>query len=281
MNDNLPQTDWAQMLRQFRQRAGLSKSALARAASVSVGYISKLEFSQRPPPEAQRNSLAEVLNLSQQERLMFHVRAELQRADPKCLKYLELAWHKGHVQSPGPVSESQTDQQAQGQYSGRAVPIINKVAAGYPREFTDLDYPTGLADAYVAVPDITDPNAFAFYVFGDSMQQDYPSGTLLIASPNSPAYDGDACFVRFDPSAKVTGCTFKRVYFGRHGIIRLVAINQKYPEQTYPREQINGIWPVVRQYRAIDRRPAGRKKDSKASDHAARVIIGRRSAAAG
>ncbi len=270
------------MLRQFRQRAGLSKSALAKAANISTGYISKLESSQRPPPEAQRNSLAEVLNLSEQERLMFHVRAELQRADPNCLKYLELAGHESDVQSAEPASEYLADHQFEGQYSGRAVPIINKVAAGYPREFTDLDYPTGLADAYVVVPDVTDPNAFAFYVFGDSMQQDYPAGTLLIASPNSPAYDGDACFVRFDPSAKVAGCTFKRVYFNRKGIIRLVAINQKYPEQTYQRDQINGIWPVVRQYREIKRHPTGHsRRDSKASDHAARVIIGRRSAAAG
>ena len=86
MKGNLPQIYWAQMLRQFRQRAGFSKSALAKAANISTGYISKLESSQRPPPEAQRNSLAELLNLSEQERLMFHVRAELQRGTEVALQ---------------------------------------------------------------------------------------------------------------------------------------------------------------------------------------------------
>ena len=33
------------------------------------------------------------------------------------------------------------------------VPIINKVAAGTPHGFTDLDYPAGVADDYLALPD--------------------------------------------------------------------------------------------------------------------------------
>ena len=32
------------------------------------------------------------------------------------------------------------------------IPVINKVAAGYPAEFTDLDYPLNVADEYVDAP---------------------------------------------------------------------------------------------------------------------------------
>jgi len=284
MFSNIPGTSWAQLLKQFRLRAEQSKSALARALGVSAGYISKLESGQRPPPEAQRDAIAEVLDLHQQERLAFHVRAEYERADPKCLKYIQLAIQQSD-QAVGDVhaeADLNTHQLLQVQYCACAVPIINKVAAGYPREFTDLDYPTGVADSYIAVPDIDDPNAFAFYVFGDSMQPDYAAGSLAIASPNSTAYEGDACFVRFDPSAKVYGCTFKRVYFMRGGKIRLVAINQKYPEQAYGRDQINGIWPVIREYRTIEHRHTRRSKEIKASDRAAKQTgTERRSAAAG
>lgn len=35
---------------------------------------------------------------------------------------------------------------------GGAIPIINKIAAGYPSVFTDLDYPPGVADEYLRVP---------------------------------------------------------------------------------------------------------------------------------
>ena len=34
----------------------------------------------------------------------------------------------------------------------KAVPIINRVAAGYPMEFTDLGYPVGVADDYISMP---------------------------------------------------------------------------------------------------------------------------------
>src|SRR4030042_4716159 len=44
---------------------------------------------------------------------------------------------------------------------GRLIPVINRVAAGYPVDFDDLEYPAGFADDYVRCPDIDDPHAFA------------------------------------------------------------------------------------------------------------------------
>jgi len=35
------------------------------------------------------------------------------------------------------------------------------VSAGYPKDFTDLNYPKGVADEYVACPDLNDAEAFA------------------------------------------------------------------------------------------------------------------------
>ena len=60
------------------------------------------------------------------------------------------------------------------------VPLINKVAAGYPREFTDLAYPARVADEYVRCPDLDDPDAFAARVVGDSMQPNYAEGDIVI-----------------------------------------------------------------------------------------------------
>src|SRR5687768_15431775 len=42
-----------------------------------------------------------------------------------------------------------------------AVPVINRVSAGYPKDFTDLAYPKGVADEYVSCPDVNDADAFA------------------------------------------------------------------------------------------------------------------------
>ncbi|MHC4718099.1 MAG: S24 family peptidase, partial [Planctomycetota bacterium] len=63
---------------------------------------------------------------------------------------------------------------------GRAIPIINSVAAGYPYQFTDLDYPPSVADDYVHCPDVNDPHAFAARVVGDSMEPRYSEGDLVV-----------------------------------------------------------------------------------------------------
>ena len=98
----------------------------------------------------------------------------------------------------------------------RAVPIINKVAAGYPREFTDLGYPVGIADDYVSVPaELADPNAFGLRVVGDSMAPKYAEGNVVIFSPAASVASGDDCFVRFAPDSRASAdeSTFKRVFF--------------------------------------------------------------------
>ena len=257
------ETSWGDMLSEYRRAAGLSKSALAKLVGVSIGYISKLESGKRPPPEHQRNLLCEALGLDEHQSLIFHTKAELERADPVTVKYLvqigsDLLHNKNESEFDDSQEISNSNYTCSYDESGlHRIPIINKTAAGYPQEFTDLDYPVGIADSYISVPDVTDPNAFGFYVYGDSMEPDFPDGTLLIASPNTVPFDGDPCFVRFSPVCKVDGCTFKRVYITRDNRVRLVPINRKYEEQVYPREEITGLWPVIRSYIKINRNPDG------------------------
>ncbi len=254
------ETSWADMLAEYRRYAGLSKSALAKMVGVSIGYISKLESGKRPPPEYQRELLCEALGLDDEQSRWFHIKAELERADPVTVKYLlqfneQLAQARDRANDFGDI-DSKSEEEAC-ETGLHRIPIINKTAAGYPQEFTDLDYPVGIADSYISVPDITDPNAFGFYVYGDSMSPDFPDGTLLIASPNTIPFDGDPCFVRFSPICKVEGCTFKRAYFTKDNRIRLVPINRRYEEQVYPREEITGLWPVIRSYGKVNRNPDG------------------------
>ena len=123
---------------------------------------------------------------------------------------------------------------------GRQIPIINGVAAGYPTEFTDLDYPASVADDYIACPDITDPNAFAARVVGDSMAPDYRAGEVVVFSPQLDTPAGSDCFVRLERNNETT---FKRVYFEDNGAaIRLQPINPQYPPQTVKREQVTGLY---------------------------------------
>lgn len=126
------------------------------------------------------------------------------------------------------------------------VPLINKVAAGYPREFTDLGYPARSAAEYVHTPDLTDPDAFACRVVGDSMLPDYREGDVVVFSPARPVKSGMDCFARIEPDHE---STFKRVYIEADGagaeMIRLQPLNPAYASRTLAREQVAGLYAAV------------------------------------
>jgi phage repressor protein C with HTH and peptisase S24 domain len=133
-----------------------------------------------------------------------------------------------------------------------AVPVVNKVSAGYPRDFTDLSYPKGVADQYVSCPDVQDRDAFAARVHGDSMVPKYREGDIVIFSPSAAPKNGDDCFVRFEDGQT----TFKRVFFetdetGR-AVLRLQPRNEKYRAQTIPSEQVTGLYKAVFKYQRVD-----------------------------
>lgn len=133
------------------------------------------------------------------------------------------------------------------------IPLINSVAAGYPREFTDLGYPARVADAYIRAPDVRDPDAFACRVVGDSMMPDYREGDIVIFSPSKTVKDGADCFVRFERDAETT---FKRVYFEDvddrgSGRLRLQPLNAKYPPRVVEREAVAGVYAAVSVMRRV------------------------------
>ena len=136
----------------------------------------------------------------------------------------------------------------------RRVPIINKVSAGYPQEFTDLGYPVGIADDYVTVPaEMSDPNAFAVRVVGDSMEPKYHEGDIVIFSPAAPVKSGDDCFVRFAASG-VSGAgvsTFKRVFFDPEDVIRLQPINEQHAPTIVKASQVAAIFRAAARYEML------------------------------
>lgn len=126
--------------------------------------------------------------------------------------------------------------------AGRAIPVINGVTAGRPRDFTDLDYPPSVADEYVQCPEVTDPHAFAARVVGDSMEPNYLDGDLIMFFPSLVPNSGDDCFVRF---ASDGSTTFKRFSLRPDGKVRLEPLNPAYPVEVYDPEDISGLWPAV------------------------------------
>jgi phage repressor protein C with HTH and peptisase S24 domain/DNA-binding XRE family transcriptional regulator len=126
---------------------------------------------------------------------------------------------------------------------GQRVPVINKVAAGYPTEFTDMGFPVGVADDYVRCPGVEDANAFAIRVCGDSMEPRYREGDIIIISPAAPVRPGDDCFVRISATDE---STFKRVFFDPEEQVRLQPLNERYPPQSYDRRELGALYRAVK-----------------------------------
>jgi repressor LexA len=133
-----------------------------------------------------------------------------------------------------------------------SVPVINRVSAGYPRDFTDMAYPPRVAAEFVGCPDVDDKDAFACRVQGDSMTPKYQEGDIVIFSPAATCRSGDDCFVRFDDGQT----TFKRVFFeqdeSKRPVIRLQPRNEKYRPQTVPSERIAGLYRAIYRYQRVD-----------------------------
>ena len=139
-----------------------------------------------------------------------------------------------------------------GQMTANAVPVINRVSAGYPRNFSDLSNPPRAADEYVSCPDIHDRQAFAARVHGDSMMPKYRESDIVIFSPALSPRDGDDCFIRFTDGQT----TFKRIFFetgeGGQPNLRLQPRNERYKPQVVTSELLAGMYKAVYRYQRVD-----------------------------
>jgi phage repressor protein C with HTH and peptisase S24 domain len=280
-------------LRRQRRRLGLTLDELAGRTGISKPYLSLIETGRvtNPPSDAKLRRLEQTLGFAAGELLS---QAHLQRTPRDVRAMLQKLMqgtgtkarrHEGtkgedddsslpsslHTSVP---SENNLDdaylsgalQELVDRSAGNvetvstnAVPVINRVSAGYPKDFTDMSYPKGVADDYVGCPDVQDSDAFAARVHGDSMQPKYREGDIVIFSPAQAPRDGDDCFVRFADGHT----TFKRIFFesssdegGSNGsnesVIRLQPRNEKYRPQIVPAEQVTGMYKAVYRYQRVD-----------------------------
>lgn len=263
-------------LRKQRRRLGLTLDDLSDRTGISKPYLSLIETSRvpNPPSDEKLRKLEQVLGFGSGELL---TQAHLHRTPRDVRMVLQKLMAEGSgargqgsgSASPLAVRESPLDlddaylsgllHELVDKHSGNvetittnAVPVVNRVSAGYPKDFTDLSYPRGAADEYISCPDVRDTDAFAARVFGDSMTPKYREGDIVIFSPGAQPRDGDDCFVRFEDGHT----TFKRIFFESseqsRQVIRLQPRNEKYRPQVVPREQITGLYRAVFRYQKVD-----------------------------
>ena len=262
-------------LRKQRRRLGLTLDELAGRTGISKPYLSLIETGRvpNPPSDEKLRRLEQTLGFTPGELI---TQAHLHRTPRDVRAVLsKLLQGKKSDEDLGLSTETKValgaavnldDAYLSGvlhdlveksagnveQVSTNAVPVINRVSAGYPTDFTDLSYPRGIADDYVGCPDVQDKDAFAARVHGDSMSPKYREGDIVIFSPAAGTRNGDDCFVRFEDGHT----TFKRVFFesddAGKAVLRLQPRNEKYRAQSIPSEKVLGLYKAVFKYQRVD-----------------------------
>ena len=254
-----------QIIRKKREQLNLTLDEVGSRTGFSKPYLSTIETGKvkNPPSDELLRKLERVLEfdpglllyIAHMESLPSDVRQEYESKEAEIQKWRQFI--KNLMQAKGDTvqldtllgqSKLDTEKEIPPLAAGRQVPVINKVEAGYPADFDDLDYPVGIADDYVRCPDLHDPNAFAVRVVGDSMEPRFREGDIVIFSPAAEVQNGDDCFVRF---AMPHETTFKRVFFEPDNQVRLQPRNDKYPPIIVDGKRINGLYRAVIKYERL------------------------------
>jgi phage repressor protein C with HTH and peptisase S24 domain len=260
-------------VRERRVQLGLTLASVARQVGCQKGYLSMIETGRRPPPtEAILRRLEHVLRLQSNElaeaahwqtapsvvrEQLRSLRVQTLRASDLAARLLANPRNLDQMLKSGELHQFVEAASGNMEIVGRLeqqVPIINRVAAGYPSDFTDLGYPARMADEYLQCPAIGDEDAFAARVVGNSMEPTYAEGDTVVFSPIAATPNGSDCFVRLKPDDETT---FKRVFFeGDDGSqVRLRALNPAYKDRVVDREQVAGMYAALYVLRRIQSAP--------------------------
>ena len=162
-------TSLGQVLRRLRRANAFTLAQLAERVGITPGYLSMIENQRVNNPPSMKVLVRLEAALSVRDNRLCKA-AQWERTPEAIREQLQRAQHAAHPTPSAATTE---------------VPLINKVAAGYPTGFTDLDYPARSSDDVVLVPGYpglhgaNDPDAFAATVCGSSM----PPLSGSLASP--------------------------------------------------------------------------------------------------
>jgi repressor LexA len=254
-----------QIIRKRREELRLTLDEVSAKIGFSKPYLSTIETGRvnNPPSDECLRKLERalefepnlLLHIAHMERMPSDIRSEYESAEAENQRWRQVIRNvvegKAHAEELGSMlsaAEPPVGKTASAISAGRLIPVINKVAAGYPTDFDDLDYPVGVADDYVRCPDLHDANAFAVRVVGDSMEPKFNGGDIVIFSPAAEVHNGDDCFVRF---AMPHETTFKRVFFEEGQKVRLQPRNEKYSPLIVEGNRINGLYRAVIKYEML------------------------------
>lgn len=200
---------FGEVLKEARLELNLTQLDIANRIGRTQAYYNRIENSKVPPSFDILERLAKVLKcdliklrrLAEESRLLFKQ------------KQVEQQYKALGVKTP----------------NIRPIPILSEIPAGHPKDYTDQDYPLGIAEDYYEFK-VEDPNAFFLRAEGDCMSPEIKEGDLLLVYPNDKVENGDIVVVKNKNEKEV-----RRITLQPDQII-LTAENPVYPVMVWRQE---------------------------------------------
>jgi len=126
------------------------------------------------------------------------------------------------------------------------VPVFDLVTGLETKADAD-QFLQGVARFHVTLPGVTDPDCFGLQIHDNTMRHSgtpsFDRGDVVVFSPNVPARSGDLAFVMTREAG-----LFRQIFFDANNIVRLRPLNSWYPEQSFHRGEVQGLWKLIGKY---------------------------------
>lgn len=121
------------------------------------------------------------------------------------------------------------------------LPLIGMAQAGAGGFFDDGGFPAGAGWDEVDLPGVTDTNAYALSISGDSMLPMYRHGDIIVVSPAAPVRQGDRVVARDRKGAVMAKLLLRRTARS----ITLASLNPEFPDLDLPAEAVLWMHRIV------------------------------------
>ena len=123
----------------------------------------------------------------------------------------------------------------------RVIPMLGFAKAGKGGFFDDSGFPNGDGWEEIEVPGVTDLQAYALEITGDSMQPIYREGDTIIVSPGATLRKGDRMVVRLDDGQVMA----KVLHRQTAKTVEVSSFNPSHPNQTFEMKDIDWMARII------------------------------------
>jgi SOS-response transcriptional repressor LexA len=230
VSDNKSTVAAGERIKRLRSFRGLTCAELAKRIGCTRPYLSAVENGRYPVSSKILRKLSQALNVTPD---FFIATDEPNLEDTETLTR-DMLNRKMAERSREAVAVG-----ARG--NSRVIPIVSVTAAGRPLAAFD-DYPTGTGSDYIDCPrDVTDENAFALRISGDSMEPKIPDGSTVICAPNMMPREGKPVVAKLE-----NGDVTCKVYQRRGENVILRPENTQYDVQIFSVRELQWVYPVMK-----------------------------------